>query len=318
MSQILKLNAILSSAQAVWTKLSGWTKLDVRLMIFLIIPLSALAYQFAGTVGFTAAALLLPASFLVFRGDDAERIIAANGDGVTGLPTPSQLDAMIRDWPQHLQGAHKKTACFLVRVDRYSDFLEHYGDTAGFQLQRGLAERLQRVLRQDDLVARIADGTFKCMLLPVRHLDLEICIHMANRVKSALESPLMIDGNSTRVTVSIGFCISGQMKSSALSALDEGASIALSAAQKANHSSIRAFSPTLLKKHQNRKKFCEEARDALFNKEVKAWFQPQISTETGEISGFEALARWHHPQHGVMPPGEFLDTLAESGQLEKL
>jgi diguanylate cyclase (GGDEF)-like protein len=312
MGQILKLNEWLTAAEHLRALF------DRRLLVFLIIPLSLLAFQIGGPIALGGAALILPLGFLRVRKQAAETVVPANGDGLTGLPTPSQMDFLIKGWPNQIAESHRKTACFVVQVDRFSDFCAKHGDTAGFHLQRSFAKRIQRVLRDNDLVARMADGTFKCMIHPVRHLDLEICIHMANRVKAALESPILIDEVSIKVTVSLGFCISGQMKSAELSALEEGAMIALSAAQKANHSSIRAFSPALLQKHENRKKICEEAREALEKGEVKAWFQPQISTETGEVTGFESLARWHHPAHGIMPPGEFLDTLAESGQLEKL
>ena len=312
MGQILKLNDLISSVQSLVVKF------DARLLVFCIVPLSAIAYQLGGTLGFFMSGLLLPFAFLAFRQAQSVSVIAANGDGLTGLPTPAQLEALTDDWPEKLSMHHQKTACFIVQVDRLPDFLSRHGDTAGFHLQRSLAERLTHVLRDSDLITRIAEGSFKCMLHPVKHLDLEICIHMANRIKSALESPVLIDGNSTRVTVSVGFCISGQMQDHALSALEEGAAIALSAALRASNSSIRAFSPALLLKHQSRKKICEEARDALVNNEVIAWFQPQVSTETGAITGFEALARWNHPQHGIMPPGDFLDTLAECGQLEQL
>ncbi|WP_370229629.1 putative bifunctional diguanylate cyclase/phosphodiesterase [Cognatishimia sp.] len=312
MRHILKLNATITTAQMLVAKL------DVRLLVFLIVPFSALAFQLAGPLGFVLSGLLLPAACLAFRPMRSDQGVASNGDGLTGLPTPSQVDALTKAWPDMLVQDHRKTACFMVQVDRFSDFLATHGDTAGFQLQRSFSERLSRVLRDGDLVTRVADGAFKCLIHPVKHLDLEICIHMANRIKSALESPLLIDGHSARATVSVGFCISGQMQTHTLASLEEGATIALAAAQRASTSSIRAFSPKLLQHHQNRKKICDEARDALINGEVVAWFQPQVSTETGAITGFEALARWQHPQHGIMPPGEFLDTLAESGQLEKL
>ena len=107
-------------------------------------------------------------------------MIAANGDGLTGLPTPAQLEALTSDWPDNLSLPPTKTACFIVQVDRLSDFVARHGDTAGFHLQRSFAERLTLVLRDGDLITRIAEGSFKCMIHPVKHLDLEICIHMAN------------------------------------------------------------------------------------------------------------------------------------------
>lgn len=295
----------------------SWVQIPASILVFSIIPLTLLSFLIAGTAGAFVAGIVLP-SLSIIRLSSATPRILANGDGATGLPTPSQMEALIADWPDQVRRDFKKTACFIIEVDHFSGFVQQHGETASFQLTRSLATRLREVLREDDVITRLGDGTFKCMIKPVQKLDLEICIQLANRIKSAMESPLMIDNSDVSISVSIGFCISGQMSTQAMQALEEGATIALSAAQKANHSSIRAFSPKLLQRHQNKRAIDEAARDALANKEVVAWFQPQISTETGAISGFEALARWDHPSHGIMPPGNFLNAIAESGQLEKL
>jgi EAL domain-containing protein (putative c-di-GMP-specific phosphodiesterase class I) len=61
-----------------------------------------------------------------------------------------------------------------------------------------------------------------------------------------------------------------------------------------------------------------EVEAALTNGEIKAWYQPQICTDTGLISGFEALARWHHPEDGILAPAEFLGAVAEAGQMSRL
>ena len=62
----------------------------------------------------------------------------------------------------------------------------------------------------------------------------------------------------------------------------------------------------------------EEITSALNNGQIKAWFQPQISTDTGQVVGFEALARWVHPSKGVIPPAEFLSMIEELNLLERL
>jgi EAL domain-containing protein (putative c-di-GMP-specific phosphodiesterase class I) len=62
----------------------------------------------------------------------------------------------------------------------------------------------------------------------------------------------------------------------------------------------------------------EDVVDALATGQIQPWFQPQISTDTGQITGFEALARWHHPIKGIIPPKEFLRAIEQAGQLERL
>jgi len=61
-----------------------------------------------------------------------------------------------------------------------------------------------------------------------------------------------------------------------------------------------------------------EVARALENGEIRAWYQPQVSTETGEITGLEALARWQHPERGTISPGAFLPAIAQAGLLDRL
>ena len=288
-----------------------------RLAVFMIIPLSGMSYWIAGLWGFALAAVLLPLA-LVFLPRQSGLVLPKNGDALTGLPTPAQFDRLIAPWSRDLANPDKKIGCILIHVQRFNDFTAQFGETCAMQMQRALAKRLTNVLRHDDVATRLDSGCFKVMLHPVRHLDLEVCIHLSNRIKAALEVPVDLDGHSHRPQVDIGFSISSQIAVTQLSDLEDAAMIALSAARKNSQASIRSFSPALLEQHKSRKKLIDEAKDALTNQQVVAWFQPQVSTETGAVTGFEALARWQHPQHGIMPPGDFLDTLAECGQLERL
>jgi len=62
----------------------------------------------------------------------------------------------------------------------------------------------------------------------------------------------------------------------------------------------------------------DEARVALDDGQIRPWFQPQVSTDTGEVTGFEALARWQHPERGMIPPSDFLPILDQAGLFERL
>jgi EAL domain-containing protein (putative c-di-GMP-specific phosphodiesterase class I) len=72
------------------------------------------------------------------------------------------------------------------------------------------------------------------------------------------------------------------------------------------------------RKSQTRAQVREEVGTALENGQIQPWFQPQISTDTGLVTGFEALARWHHPDHGMVPPASFLPAIEQAGMLERL
>ena len=74
----------------------------------------------------------------------------------------------------------------------------------------------------------------------------------------------------------------------------------------------------MFRKNQSRNTLRNDAATALVNGQIQPWFQPQISTDTDKVTGFEALARWTHSVHGVIPSNVFLPVLEEAGLLECL
>ena len=125
-----------------------------------------------------------------------------------------------------------------------------------------------------------------------------------------------MDGTSLYVTSCIGFC----KQTAALTGSDwpDAARLALREAQNNGPNAIRAFSDEMRRKSRNRAELREEVVTALERGQIQPWFQPQISTDTGLVTGFEALARWNHPNRGMVPPAAFLQAIKQAGKLERL
>ncbi|MCP4820637.1 MAG: EAL domain-containing protein, partial [Shimia sp.] len=83
-------------------------------------------------------------------------------------------------------------------------------------------------------------------------------------------------------------------------------------------SNVRAYTADMGRKVISRRKTQSEAARTLQKDQIRAWFQPQISTDTGEVTGFEVLARWEHPERGILAPVQFLDVLNQTGQMGEL
>lgn len=96
------------------------------------------------------------------------------------------------------------------------------------------------------------------------------------------------------------------------------AGLALREAQHHGTGAIRAYSMEMKRRAETRAELREEITDALETGQIEPWFQPQISTDTGLVTGFEALARWHHPVRGILPPSTFLPAIEQAGLLERL
>lgn len=249
---------------------------------------------------------------------DARPPQAAAQDGMTGLilreGMVGTLDAILAGLPQSGKG----TACLVVRLDEGQTLSEHHGHEARAEVLRRTAERLRDMLRDGDIVARMEGEGFAIALQPVARTDLESLLQLSARIQQALAAPIAIDALRVHVTASVGFCLSSRLPGARGRELLEAAETATQEAVANGPAAIRAWSPAMQRAQSDRASLREALESALETGEVHPYFQPQICTETGRLSGFEALARWDHPTRGKIPTAEFLPLVAEAGLSERL
>ena len=211
-----------------------------------------------------------------------------------------------------------KSAIFQVELDDYKDLIDRYGHAAADRIVEVSGARLASAMRDRDAICQIGDGRFSVCLSPVKQLDLELCIQLAGRMQSAIEEPVSLDGTSVYVTAAVGFSQHTRVITKTSQFWLESAGHALVEAQHNGPGSIRAYSDEMRRKSRTRAELREEVALALERGHIRPWFQPQISTDTGLVTGFEALARWDHPNRGMVPPSAFLPAIEEAGMLERL
>jgi diguanylate cyclase (GGDEF)-like protein len=210
------------------------------------------------------------------------------------------------------------TAAFVVAIDDARELADRLG-AIGFETALSQLERvLSGALRERDLVARDGEARFLVALSPIRRADLESMLQIASRLRAAVAEPLSIDTTTIRLTCSIGLCLSSRAPDPSGEALATAAAQAAAEALRNGPGAIRAFSPEIARAAVHRTALHEAVAAAFDAGEFTAYFQPQISTDTGAVTGFEALARWRHPVRGVLPPAEFLSAVNEAGLSERL
>jgi predicted signal transduction protein with EAL and GGDEF domain len=224
------------------------------------------------------------------------------------------LDAILRDGPVSGQ----TTACLVVQFDDAEQILQRHGRAAQTEILARSAERICAALRSGDVVARLEGGGFAVALCPVRRLDLETVVQLATRLQSALCVPISLNAARIYVSASIGFCLGTRAPEPRGKALLDAAQIAADEAGRHGPGAVRAFAPEMARHRADRDALREELETALDEGQIRAHFQPQVSTDTGAITGFEALARWYHPDRGVISPAEFLPMLEDAGLSERL
>lgn len=277
------------------------------------------AFWLGGETALIVCALGVPLILALFGAMGFMREFGgAAHDSVTGLMMRDGFESIVDQIYEDTEVSGFKTACFVIELDDFKTLSERHGQSTLDTLVQRTGDRLVSVIRDGDKIARLGDSKFAVCLAPVRQLDVELCIQLAGRMQSCAEEPVSVDGMSVYLSCSIGFCPRTRAPGTSGSDWLAASMAALADAKAHGSSSIRAFSAELHRKSQTRSDLREEAAAALANGQIQPWYQPQISTDTGKVTGFEALARWTHPTHGIIPPDVFLPVLEEAGMLERL
>lgn len=276
------------------------------------------AYWFGGEGVLLTAAVIFPA-VIGFAG--LVRRVPRPGlrDSVTGLPGRTQLirhlDEAI-DPSRH--GDSEARICLVLEIDNFSGLEQQYGENGAETILRAGADRIRSALRDADFLAGLGKGRFALALTKTPRVDLETLIQLSGRLQTALAAPISLDGARLLVTASVGFALPSRVPDQTGEAYLDAAESALDEAHKSGPGSVRAFARGMRPRVTVPDNMTKEVVKALESGQIRPWFQPQISTDTGALTGFEALARWHHPEKGMIAPAAFLPTIARAGLFERL
>lgn len=309
------------------TRIAASTSAGIRLIgsflrrseIFVFLPAMTLAaFWLGGERVLILTALGAPLIFALTGSVKSYTGPAGLPDALDGLSLRGHivgnLDTILADGPV----TGRTTACLVVQFDQMDQLIERFGRAAQTEVLASSAERICASLRSGDLVARLEGGGFAVALAPVRRLDIEVVVQLASRLQTALATPISLDGAKLYTSCSIGFCLAEGAVDRTGAGLLTSAQIAADEAQRHGPSALRAFTSDMARNRTDRDQLREEFERALDEGQIRPYFQPQISTHTGEITGFEALARWHHPVRGLIPPSDFLPMIEDAGLSERL
>lgn len=299
-----------------------WARLRMALIgpqLAVFIPAIMLgAYWFGGEGVLLTAAVIVPALVAFVGFVNQPRPSQAGGrDPSLGLPDRTRLIRALDPAQERGSGAEDRIA-LVVEIDNTANLAQHYGVEGLETILRSCAQHLGGVLRENDLIAALGAGRFGFALGKTPRADLEAMIQLAGRLQDALSAPIPIGATRVRVTACVGFALPSRVAQASGEAILHAAESALDEAQHAGPGSIRAFTTAMRPRVSAPDNVTREVVAALETGQIAPWFQPQISTDTGEITGMEALARWTHPEKGMIAPGAFLPAIARAGMFERL
>jgi diguanylate cyclase (GGDEF)-like protein/PAS domain S-box-containing protein len=239
----------------------------------------------------------------------AERLEwAATHDELTRLPNRFRfLDQLARFLETSEPGA---VAVMFIDLDNFKVINDSLGHGVGDELLRGMSERLRAVVRDRDMLSRFGGDEFIVML---RDITAAISpVEIAERLRAEIAQPLMVDGAELFVTASIGIAVADRLGVSTTELLRD-ADAAMYRAKARGRDCVEVFSPgthdaTVLTLRTN-----NELRRGLERGEIVPYYQPIVQLDSGHLVGFEVLARWRHPDRGLLGPDQFLPMAEETG-----
>lgn len=224
------------------------------------------------------------------------------------------IDTVLDDCAQR----NRTTALLLIQIDDLHVADGGWGSEAGSRIMDRVMQRISTTLRGRDIVMRSAEDSAVVALAPTRHADLGTIMTIVDRIQVAIAEPIPVAGRSVRVHSRIGICSEAMAPARGGAALLAAADCALGIARRNGKDTVRAFDSDIRIQVETDHRLAIQVEDALASGAIRPWFQPQICARTGRLAGFEALARWQHPELGVLLPGRFLAMIVSTGRSSDL
>jgi len=234
-------------------------------------------------------------------------------DVLTDLPNRTLLQDRLEQAISGARRTHEPVALLVMDLNGFKTINDSMGHHAGDEVLRQVASRMQHVLRQADTVARLGGDEF-AFVLPFT--DGEGATTVARKFLGALRLPVIIEGRSLAVSASIGIAwfpehgATGDM-------LLQKADIAMYAAKNGQVDSA-IYTAERDRQAHSRLMVVAELQEGIERDEFIFEYQPLVSLETGAVVAVEALARWQHPQRGLLPPELFIDLAEQTGLIDRL
>ena len=234
----------------------------------------------------------------------------ALADPLTRLPNRTLFEEKLSDALNRVGTEPGALAVLFIDLDGFKPINDSFGHVAGDSVLREVGRRLQGLARQTDTVARVGGDEF--LLMAERPGGDLGASNVAQRVLAAVSKPYTLP-NSVEVNISCSVGIVMYPENGPAQKLLANADAAMYAAKRAGGSTYAFFEPSMEQDARNQLEIQHDLRSAIERNELELYYQPKIDGRSGQITGVEALIRWHHPTRGLVMPGLFIPVAERFG-----
>jgi diguanylate cyclase (GGDEF)-like protein/PAS domain S-box-containing protein len=231
-------------------------------------------------------------------------------DDLTGLPNRALFEDRLAKALANAQRRGERVAVLWLDLDNFKSINDSLGHSVGDLLLKQVGERLQKYMRAQDTVAKVAGDEFVFALINPGHMTHAAAA--AERIRRVVAGEFEVQGHVLNVTCSIGISLSPDHGTDS-ETLIKNADAAMYSAKENGRNNSRFFTRELNAKAEERLALENNLRVALDRGEFFLVYQPQLEIASGRITGVEALLRWRHPELGLVPPDRFIPIAENSG-----
>lgn len=234
----------------------------------------------------------------------------AHHDQLTGLPNRHYLATFLPEAIAEAKAANAMLGVVFLDLDRFKHINDTRGHETGDKLLQEVARRLSACVRETDVVIRMGGDEFVVVFRCVSSYD-EVTLG-ASRINESLNKPIIIDEHPLQTTGSVGVSLYPR-DGSDMGELLKHSDTAMYQAKDRGRNNVQMFSQIMNRKLKHRVAMEASLRDALRLKQLDVHYQPFVNLLTRKVVGLEALIRWRHPVHGMIPADQFIPVAEETG-----
>lgn len=234
-------------------------------------------------------------------------------DQLTGLANRRSLENTVKKTIQLSKENNRSFALLFLDLDRFKAINDTFGHCSGDILLKEVAKRLKECLDSNSFLSRQGGDEFAIIVNNIK--DTEKLKEICEEILNSLSKPITFNNHSVYITCSIGITIY-PTHGHTLETLMKHADSAMYRSKSSDKNTYQFYNCAMDKLISKKLIIEQELRNAITNNEFTLYYQPQYDILTNKIIGAEALIRWVHPAHGLIPPSDFIPIAEETGLID--